>query len=70
MVYSICCLFCLSITLREKKRYILLSEAIPSGKAASKGIRKIACRKSLELLEDNFAGKKLPPPECKTKEID
>lgn len=30
----------------------------------------IVCKKSLELLEDNFAGKKLPPPECKTKEID
>lgn len=30
----------------------------------------IVCKKSLKLLEDNFAGKKLPPPECKTKEID
>jgi len=30
----------------------------------------IVCKKSLELLEDNFAGKKLPPPECKTKEVD
>ena len=30
----------------------------------------IVCKKSLALLEDNFAGKKLPPPECKTKEID
>jgi thiol:disulfide interchange protein DsbC len=30
----------------------------------------IACQKSLGLLEDNFDGKKLPPPECKTKEID
>lgn len=30
----------------------------------------IVCKKSLELLEDNFAGKKFPPPECKTKEID
>lgn len=30
----------------------------------------IVCKKSLELLEDSFAGKKLPPPECKTKEID
>lgn len=32
--------------------------------------RTIVCKKSLELLEDNFADKKLPPPECKTKEID
>ena len=30
----------------------------------------IVCKKSLALLEDNFAGKKLPPPECKSKEID
>lgn len=30
----------------------------------------IVCEKSVALLEDNFAGKKLPAPKCNTKEID
>jgi len=30
----------------------------------------IVCEKSLALLEDNFAGKVLPEPKCKTQEID
>src|SRR3989304_10103388 len=30
----------------------------------------IVCKNSLELMEDNYAGKKLPPPGCKSKEID
>lgn len=30
----------------------------------------IACQKSVKLLEDAFAGKKLPKPDCDTQEID
>ena len=30
----------------------------------------IVCEKSLKLLDDAFAGKKIPPPKCKTKQID
>ncbi len=30
----------------------------------------IVCKKSLKLLEDAFAGKKLPPPSCETTVID
>lgn len=32
--------------------------------------RVIVCEKSLNLLEDSFAGKSLPEPKCKTSEID
>ncbi|WKZ33117.1 MAG: DsbC family protein [Thermodesulfobacteriota bacterium] len=30
----------------------------------------IACKKSIKLLEDAFAGKKLPKPDCETQEVD
>lgn len=30
----------------------------------------IACKKSVKLLEDAFAGKKLPKPDCETQEVD
>lgn len=30
----------------------------------------VLCRQSLELLEDNFAGKAIPKPDCETKGID
>lgn len=30
----------------------------------------IVCKKSLELLEDVFAGKNIPEPKCQTSEVD
>ena len=58
---------------RERKDITFYLKLFPLVKIHPKAYEKsmtIVCKKSLELLEDNFAGKKLPPPECKTKEID
>jgi len=59
--------------LEKRKDVVFYLKLFPLVKLHPKAYEKsmaIACKKSLELLEDNFAGKKLPPPECKTKEID
>ena len=59
--------------LEQRKDIAFYLKLFPLVKIHPKAYEKsmtIACKKSLALLEDNFAGKKLPPPECKTKEID
>lgn len=43
---------------------------LPMHKDAHQKSLSIACGKSLKLLDDAFAGKKLPKPECDTKEVD
>jgi thiol:disulfide interchange protein DsbC len=60
--------------LERRKDIVFYVKLYPLVKIHPKAYEKsmaIACQNSsLELLEDNFAGKKIPPPECKTKEVD
>ena len=39
-------------------------------KAHMKNLMAIVCEKSLKLLEDSFAGKRMPEAKCKTSEVD
>ncbi len=43
---------------------------LPMHKDAYEKSKAIACGKSLKLLDDAFAGKKLPKPDCDAKEVD
>ncbi len=50
--------------------YIKLYPLIKLHPKAYEKSKAIVCEKSLALLEDNFAGKSLPEPKCKSSEVD
>jgi len=59
--------------LEKRKDIVFYLKLYPLIKLHPKAYEKskaIVCEKSLALLEDNFAGKKLPEAKCKSSEVD
>ncbi len=54
----------------EDIAFLLKMYPLPIHPEAYDKAKAIVCEKSLKLLEDAFAGKKLPPPSCETTVID
>ncbi len=55
---------------RKDIAFLIKMYPLPVHPEAYDKAKAIACKKSLKLLEDAFAGKKLPPPSCDTTVID
>lgn len=59
--------------LEKRKDIAFYLKMFPLAKIHPKTYEKsmtIVCKKSLELLEDIFAGKNIPEPKCQTSEVD
>ncbi len=55
---------------RKDIAFLLKLFPLPMHKGAYEKAKSIACRKSLQLLEENFEKKPIPAPDCDTHVID